>query len=493
MLKGSTKIILTNVETGEQEIHEDKNLITNAIDKIININMAMNIAPNSYLLPIATKLLGGIMLFDGELTEDPDNIHFPVEAHLLGYADQNTNTNNIYRGSYNASESGKTETGFVSVWDFGTSQANGEIKSVARTSYFAGANPLRYFDSDTVSETDSGAQVTDVSWYPIRYDGEYLYMLKGNSSTHVMRLARVKIPMLQMGVADYSGVGRAYEVIASWDTEVFNYTYYTNRGTSSQRTYDVTVYADSPIMYEDGQDGNIYCMFLGPYSGRDTDYDYDINYFTIKYSDGSFDKSGTVRLRAGTGSYANNGDGRYPGRTYGHVNHGNLYLLGSGRKTIHIIPLNNPAAYRTTRIIADESEDYIASLMRCSPVNGGVYFYVYHYTNTSYEYRNGYVYPDGVFMLTQVAGAYQDRYWTSMMTIDPGLTMWYTGSSSSGSYDRVRRGWVSNYLGTINNLATPIVKTSAQTMKIVYTLTDVDDPNEAEEDENEEAEDELSE
>ena len=67
-MKGKTKIILTNVETGEQEIHEDNNLVTSAIDKIINIEMAMNHAPNDRILPIATNALGGLMLFDDELT-----------------------------------------------------------------------------------------------------------------------------------------------------------------------------------------------------------------------------------------------------------------------------------------------------------------------------------------------------------------------------------------------------------------------------------------
>ena len=98
-MKGSTKIILTIVETGEQEIHEDTNLITNALDKIINMELAMNYTPNEHLLPIATKALGGLMLFDGQLTEEVDNIHFPAEAHLVGYADQTVNTTDKYRGS----------------------------------------------------------------------------------------------------------------------------------------------------------------------------------------------------------------------------------------------------------------------------------------------------------------------------------------------------------------------------------------------------------
>ena len=33
--------------------------------------------------------------------------------------------------------------------------------------------------------------------------------------------------------------------------------------------------------------------------------------------------------------------------------------------------------------------------------------------------------------------------------------------------------YVRNYLGTICNLSSPVVKTSAQSMKITYTLTDV--------------------
>lgn len=475
MLKGHTKIILTNVETGEQEIHEDNNLITNAIDKIINISLAMNHSPNSYLLPIATKLLGGIMLFDGELTENVNNIHFPVEAHLVAYADQTTNTSDGHRGSYNVSESGKTDTGFVSVWDFGTSQANGTICAVARTSYFAGANPLRYFDSPTYGITNSGAPVTDPLWHPIRYDGEYLYMIKGNSSTHLMRLARVKIPMLRMGVADYSDVARTYEVIASWSTEVFTYTYYTNRGMLNERAYDVTVYADDPMMYEDGQDGYIYCMFNGVQSGRDTDYAYDLNYFTICYDDESYEKSATVRGNTGTGDYSSQSSGaRYPGRVYGHVSNGKYYQLGATRKVIHIIPLNNLAAYTTVRLISDDSPDYVASLMRVCPSKGGVYFYVYHYTETSYEYRNGFVYPDGVYVIPDIAGSYNDRNWSNMRTIDPDLTMWYTGAYNSSS-DWVYRGWVANYLGTINNLSSVITKTAAQTMKIVYTLTDVDE------------------
>ena len=48
-------------------------------------------------------------------------------------------------------------------------------------------------------------------------------------------------------------------------------------------------------------------------------------------------------------------------------------------------------------------------------------------------------------------------------------------------YMKTYRNWVANYLGTINNLEQPVTKTAAQTMKIVYTLTDVGDESEPEE------------
>ena len=469
-MKGKTKIILTNVETGEQEVHEDTNLITDALDKIINIEMAMNQAPNTNLLPIATKALGGLMLFDGPLTEDPSNIHFPVEAHLVGYANQSTNTTDKYRGSYNTIESGKTNTGFVSVWDFGTTQANGTIKAIARTHTWGGACPLYYYLSERYGSTFSGNPITDTNWYPIRYDGEYLYMLKGNSSTHLMRLARVKIPCLRMGVADYSNVERTYEVIASWTTDVFSYTYYSN---NRYYSYDVTVYADNPRMYEDGMDGKIYCMFHGVINGRDTDYPYDMNYFTIRYDDESYDKSETVHAKLGLGCYASNGDhARYPGRAFGHVHNGLWYFLGSTRKTIHIVPLNNTASFRTILIFSDADSDYIDEFRVVSPPGGGVYFTVYHYTASSYAWRHGFLYPDGVYIISDVSRDYSPNSteYNQIFTLDDDLTAW-------GSYDStsVYRAWAANYLGTINNLATEIQKTAAQTMKIIYTLTDVDD------------------
>ena len=483
MLKGKTKIILTNVETGEQEIHEDENLVTNALDKLINLEMAVNHQPNSRILPLATNALGGIMLFDGELTETPDNIHFPVEAHLVGYANQSVNTTDIFRGSYNSVESGKTADGYVSVWDFGTSQANGTIKAVASTHNHGGAAPLYNFNGPGYDSVGFGVPTTDTYWHPIRYDGEYLYMLKGNSSTHQMRLARVKIPRLSMGVADYSNVDRSYELVATWDTLMTTYTYYysqdyKNRGYQPQELF---CYADDPLMYEDGHDGLIYCIGYGATQTYNT-YQYDLTYFTIKYSDDSYEKSETVRKSTGLSMYryTTNGLG-WARRLYGHVHDGTLYMLSGNRKLIYILPLGNVGAYSTIRILQDSVNDFVNHLSYTAPHNGGVYFEVYRYTTSSYEYVHGMLYPDGVFILPNISYA--------------GTNAWHNNNYLYGDYCRTCDddlivfcyytdtygvcSWAANYLGTINNLGTTITKTAAQTMKIIYTLTDIDEEEQA--------------
>ena len=474
-MKGKTKIILTNVETGEQEIHEDENLVTNALDKLININVSMNYALNSYVLPIAEKALGGIMLFDEELTEDPGNIHFPTEAHLVGYAGRDVNASDAFRGSFNSLESGPTADGYVSVWDFGTTQANGTIKSVARTSYWAGQAPLYQYNSESSGSVSNGSPANDRSWYPIRYDGEYIYMLKGDSSTHEMRLARVRINMMRLGVADYSNRVQPYEVIASWSTEVTTYSYW-NREDHSDPAREQTVYADDPLLYEDGHDGKLYCMFFGatrPYC----EYPYDITYFTIKYDDESYEKSETTRVNTGTSFfYTDAPTYMAAARRYcGHVHNGTLYRISNDRKYILIIPLDNTGAYRSIRVIDDGSDDYIEDLHKITPRAGGVYIEVYHYTDTSYNRLGGILYPDGVFVLPSYSYLGQDRrdrstLYSDSYTCDDDMTVWgyYTG-------DAIRRLWAANYLGTINNLGTTITKTAAQTMKIIYTLTDVDD------------------
>ena len=88
-------------------------------------------------IPYYQKLLGGILCFDKEITEDPDNYFPPADATLIGcasYGVQN-NTKNTFRGGFNQTESEvNLKDRYVKyVYDFATSQANVTIASVCLT------------------------------------------------------------------------------------------------------------------------------------------------------------------------------------------------------------------------------------------------------------------------------------------------------------------------------------------------------------------------
>lgn len=143
-LIGTTKIELTNVNTGEVEVYENHNMITNALRDIFK-PLGLSNSPARYFndfVPYYEKLLGGLLCFDTKLEENPDSYYPPANANLIGcaaYGTQN-NTKNTIRGGFNQTESEvNLEDRYVKyVYDFATSQANGTIASICLTSKYGG-------------------------------------------------------------------------------------------------------------------------------------------------------------------------------------------------------------------------------------------------------------------------------------------------------------------------------------------------------------------
>lgn len=170
-LKGHATIELTDVNTGEKVVHEDDNMITNAIAKLLGFSGVPNVSGGTYALNYGIsdlysplkRLTGGLLLFDSQLEEDPDLIYPPAGVSLVGCASGiSYSGGNTMAGSYNKAESGKIDGGYKHVWDFGTSQANGQIACACLT-------------------TMAGGKVTSGS-YP--YSSDYVY--KSGASTDVV-------------------------------------------------------------------------------------------------------------------------------------------------------------------------------------------------------------------------------------------------------------------------------------------------------------------
>ena len=146
MIKGNTKIELTNIHTGKKEVIEKHNLITNHLKNTLEWLHAWGFTTDissklqTRQFPVYDKCMGGIILFGNTLNENADNVMLPMveEDDVVGYASNNVNTTeNKKRGSRNITESEKVSNGYKMVWDFGTSQANGVISAVALTDAYA--------------------------------------------------------------------------------------------------------------------------------------------------------------------------------------------------------------------------------------------------------------------------------------------------------------------------------------------------------------------
>lgn len=136
MLKGHTRIELTDVHTGKKEVVEKHNLITNNLSNILNylpLGKSLDTIKDEQF-PAYENIMGGIILFSNPLEESTDNILLPPESEnpITGYASNTVNSGtDEKRGSKNLTESIKLDNGYKYVWDFGTAQANGTISAVS--------------------------------------------------------------------------------------------------------------------------------------------------------------------------------------------------------------------------------------------------------------------------------------------------------------------------------------------------------------------------
>ena len=133
-IKGSAIIELTNADGTKQIIKHD-NMITNAVADMFRSymgDMPLIHKLNFYDYTYAGTIFGGLLLFDDILNDDASDYAIP-STKITGYASNTAYSGqDLSRGSRNIAESGLQEDGsYKLVWDFGTSQGNGNIQSIA--------------------------------------------------------------------------------------------------------------------------------------------------------------------------------------------------------------------------------------------------------------------------------------------------------------------------------------------------------------------------
>lgn len=157
-LKGQTTFELTNVETGEKRVIKEDNMVTNGFKYLVQAggtigggphmftrkpsgnfyNMGSNKSNGNnskYATDVLLRYTNGLLLFPEKLEEDPEHIYVTADdPELVGVGAEIAYIGeNKLAGSYNVNESGPIENGYKHVWDFTTSQANGDIGCVCLT------------------------------------------------------------------------------------------------------------------------------------------------------------------------------------------------------------------------------------------------------------------------------------------------------------------------------------------------------------------------
>lgn len=393
---------------------EKDNLVTNALQKFVSacawiVSGTGATAMSAELLPFYSKALGGLFLFSGTLTESASNIGFPSNVNLVGFAAQSTDSSSTLKGNLNPSESVFTSTGFTTTWDFLTSQANGTIASLARSSWAVGGlTSTQGFDcfmpSSFVFTYGSDTTTTPTSNVVyLGYDSTNKYLYLGLSSAATIGGVTYPTSNIYRVKADFDNVSllQSYLPPASRWTLVKSLTSSDGSASSTAFVYDEY---ENNFIYANGTTLHIVAM----------------------------DGTHTTKTLTGTSGNLRATE--------------NYYWRASG-DTVYCIDKTNVSNVETTT--------YSGTIVNIIPYNNDIVFVVggnsYNYMPTKLLYPNGTI-------------------------IDFG----YPAKNNGDNFRLVGRFYTNGttlklpsfYLGTIANLDSPVTKTSSQTMKITYTLTE---------------------
>lgn len=481
-IKGHAVIELRNEVTGEVQKVEHDNMVTRGLEYCMTpwfgkFNFASTGSSPQYLVgenentrktynrSMMDHLLGGIFLFSNKLEEDVNNVAFPPDNPLTGKASYNLYGGmDTYRGSHNDNESGMQEDGsYKHVWDFTTSQANGQISALALTTWKGGICGCGYKNWDYSLEANIAespvielgrikinkietnyffpfikVDTNEVFWAREEYNLSY-YNYNGNAEKHLsiskkLNLKKKKIPLNKISpFYDYYNQYLEEEVEVTVPDEFAGYA---NCASCSGKPSDSYVYVYKKEIIGSGK------IFKLMRVKKD---DLSVDVVTITNSTPySIDMTGSM-IFTDTFLFALGG---------GAEGTGYRYRLGLENGDIVVARGRINASY---------------TLIQVKIING--YLYETFNNNRTYCINTdtlvGHEHP-----CYNVTSSNETIY--SDEKINPIVYLHfkkkYYGVNNNGTEAEV--SILANTLMTINNLSSPVVKTAAQTMKITYTITE---------------------
>lgn len=452
-LHGHTKITLTDVKTGEKEVVEKDNLVTDAVANIFTSNFfgSMNY---DKLTPL-WEMFGGVLLFEDS---QDTTLTLPLNDHenkFVGNAGQTSHSSaSTYRGNPNGALSGEIPNGYKFTWDFATTQANGTIGSLSLCHKDGGDIGLKPYEAIANEYpyllTTNRSKVVN-SGYDADFDFSTFYLgllecdVENETGLHVylngsaLTVTEVKIPLIKQGILNDLA---ECEVVATHDvtlTRSFN-ARYSAIVSDSDYIYVVTAGTSAG-----GSTLNVDKVSKSTWTSSAADItDASLSLSNLD-SGWYYADAGAVQKVALSGSY--------------------LYYPKNGNTTLYKINLSNAADI--TELTSNLTAAFDLRCFGMVEISDGLILgdgFIANY-DTIYPVSRATTFST---LATNKANPYE------MIRIIKSGDKFYSWSWGAPDYVEmtVYAGVVvpNIYLGTIQNI-TPVTKTNDKTMQVEYTIT----------------------
>ena len=481
MLKGTTRIELTDVVTGEKQVFEKHNMVTNAVSNIFQPTLGHLTSEETLrgYIPAYKGLLGGLFLFEKSIPENVNTLYPPAGNKLIGcgrFETTNTTANTVL-GSYNPTESAYDAASkkMKFVYDFNTSQGNGTIASICLTHADAGygayrgddaVNPfavelckfcfeapssytnykdLRIGKADMYTKATTGTSANTLL-FVCDVDSDFAYYFKLVSTTNVV-IYKKPMAFKNISLFDNSTV-----------TEVANITLTTSLKNNIGYCFDLK--DDALYLFSTEESSNI-AVNKKVYITKIAFNTWKVDQYEI------LNNTGVVLSATANGSYSTG-----IGCRYCFVHDGYAYFrTNTSPYSVYKVQLGGSGEF--VQLQGNSGTVDIAPMMA---QDGYVYW---HYAGGSTSSNRLYIsdaesnnlYKSGVSTLSHysyTSSGYGRGASPSIVRMRNYPMLAFT--SAGTTTDMTEFAYFSNYLATINNLGTPIVKVDTQTMKITYTI-----------------------
>lgn len=483
MVKGTTKIELTDVTTGETQVIEKHNAITGALQELFNPTLGhlTTEASLSSRLPVHTNLLGGLLLFDSKIEGTPLPLYAPETANLIGCARYGTqNGSSTYFGSYNATESNvdNTTKTIKLVYDFKTSEANGTINSVCLTSLTGGygvynsdfmlKNSVKLADSIYASPTIKLARSSRDRTTGIYNTGTYEHLFAvdiDNDVAHYFKVTDANtIVMLKrkIGLKQYSILGNNADIVGDQITITL--------GTALNTGMNCNSYNFDP------ETNSLYIVSMQ--STTQVSYIVANSTFTVtKITLGATTATQTTLTNTYNDRVLPTTAYVYRGKVYTFVTSFSSTINGKSANNYRVISFALENNAMATHGIVTSPSSYGGIPKSMYAADGRIYWQGFYdstvgigglrVTNTTQEPADTNTTYCGVDIIAHNLSGSTYYPHSCVPVLNHPMLFYLSNMNASGGEGFY---YMSHYLGTINNLSTPIDKKHTQTMKITYTL-----------------------